>query len=491
MYTKVSHRQAFAFFFDWVRSRDQITHQQVDFCPHQFFIHHYLPPSRQDTNAATTTQQKDREGQKKAKGGCTRYARCIFYIFFYYWLLTLPSTSLPLPTCPQLHWYVPNFPDTSPTLPTCPLTRWTEKMHLYGMFFCLVSPLPTTPPCHISTWQWGILTTPTPPLCWNTREGASMPSRSPPSHVLMWQWAFQSTPPLHHVPSPPNMPPTTTGLRQASPPTHSTCHTWKMRHTSHFSWLAYPPYSTTPNQPHQPLDPTFPVCRLFWLAPLPFHSADSPPLENQKHTPMGTRTTAPMGCGSGVSSSSLIPHPFLHLPFWVDSTWNCSELYCQGFTLADDSRHYFFILAISSIFTSVSNSPLLQFLLKFWLQNTFFPFAKLKYYLAPVRHCFSLRNDWENHNATPRTSTEIDFCPPSSPQSQSLDNFLDFADRRHASWETKKVWFLVWPSSICNHHNPPTQRLSRIHLSILLSSLLLLLVAGINICSINHNPNIK
>jgi len=116
--------------------------------------------------------------------------------------------------------------------------------------------------------------------------------------------------------------------------------------------------------------------------------------------------------------------------------------YDQAFTSADDSRHYSFVLAIPSNFTSVSDSLLLQFLLKSKPTRSYLPFAKLKYFFAPVRHCFSLRNDQENQNATPRTSTKMDFRPPSSPQSQTSDNFLDFAEedtpaerqRKHDFW---------------------------------------------------------
>lgn len=116
--------------------------------------------------------------------------------------------------------------------------------------------------------------------------------------------------------------------------------------------------------------------------------------------------------------------------------------YDQAFTSADDSCHYSFVLAIPSNFTSVSDSLLLQFLLKSKPTRSYLPFAKLKYFFAPVRHCFSLRNDQENQNATPRTSTEMDFRPPSSPQSQTSDNFLDFAEedtpaerqRKHDFW---------------------------------------------------------
>jgi len=122
--------------------------------------------------------------------------------------------------------------------------------------------------------------------------------------------------------------------------------------------------------------------------------------------------------------------------------------YDQAFTLADDSRHYSFILAIPSNFTSVSNSLLLQFLLKSNPTRSYLPFAKLKYFFAPVRHCFSLRNDQENQNATPRTSTEMDFRPPSSPQSQTSDNFLDFAEEDTPAERQRKhdFWFArSWP----------------------------------------------
>jgi len=116
--------------------------------------------------------------------------------------------------------------------------------------------------------------------------------------------------------------------------------------------------------------------------------------------------------------------------------------YDQAFTSANDSRHYSFVLAIPSNFTSISDSLLLQFLLKSKPTRSYLPFAKLKYFFAPVRQCFSLRNDQENQTATSRTSTEMDFRPPSSSQSQTSDNFLDFAEedtpterqRKHNFW---------------------------------------------------------
>jgi len=64
-YAKVGHQQTSAFCStDWVRSRDQFTRQQADFCLDHFFnIHYYLPPH--DT---TETRQPRRNGRAEEGG---------------------------------------------------------------------------------------------------------------------------------------------------------------------------------------------------------------------------------------------------------------------------------------------------------------------------------------------------------------------------------------------------------------------------------------
>ena len=47
--------------------------------------------------------------------------------------------------------------------------------------------------------RWGSFDHPHPQSCRNTREGASMPSRSPPCCVSTRRWSFRPTPPLHCV----------------------------------------------------------------------------------------------------------------------------------------------------------------------------------------------------------------------------------------------------------------------------------------------------
>ena len=149
--------------------------------------------------------------------------------------------------------------------------------------------------------------------------------------------------------------------------------------------------------PHPPIAPTIhekrDTCCIFhgWHTPIPhLHSKtrNTPPWEPERR-PIGA-----MFLMSLAPPSSPTPSPTCHseqIPLGTAQNWWVTVKYCQGFTLADNSHHYFFILAIPSIFISVSNFP--QFLLKLKPTHSYLPFAKLKYYLAPVRHCFSLRND--------------------------------------------------------------------------------------------------
>ena len=115
MYTKVGHEQGSAFFStDWVRSHDQITRQQPDFCPHQFFIHHYLPPHNR-----TQIRQPQRDGRAEKDGKRPRAGvlgtPTVFYIFFSITHYYPPPQHVPSPT--------DAFPTPS-TRPQPPPTRY-------------------------------------------------------------------------------------------------------------------------------------------------------------------------------------------------------------------------------------------------------------------------------------------------------------------------------------------------------------------------------
>lgn len=115
----------------------------------------------------------------------------------------------------------------------------------------------------------------------------------------------------------------------------------------------------------------------------------------------------------------------------------------QGFTSADDFRHYSFILAIPSPYCSNKNSPFLHLPLKPKSTRSFNPIFTCKLYLSSIFYCLTSKIHRENHDATPRTSTEMDFRPPSSPQSQRSDAYLDITDDDTPSEKGRKLayWF--------------------------------------------------
>jgi len=131
MYPKVGHRQAFAFFStDWVKSRDQITCQQPDFCPHQFFIHHYLPRhDRTQTQRLRCDGRAEKDGKRPRAGVLGTPA--VFYIFF-----SITDYYSPLQ-------HVPSSTDTSPIPmrhPQPPPTRYRAGVQgtLAFFFFLLI-----------------------------------------------------------------------------------------------------------------------------------------------------------------------------------------------------------------------------------------------------------------------------------------------------------------------------------------------------------------
>ncbi len=85
MYTKVGHGQGFAFFStDWVRSHDQITHQQADFYPYHFFTHHYLTPH--DTTQMRQPRHDGRaEGDRKGPRVSVLGTPAVFFIFYMFY----------------------------------------------------------------------------------------------------------------------------------------------------------------------------------------------------------------------------------------------------------------------------------------------------------------------------------------------------------------------------------------------------------------------
>ena len=257
----------------------------------------------------------------------------------------------------------------------------------------------------------------------------------------------------------------------------------------------------TPHTPPHPTNHTSPSTQPFLSAGfsgwLPSPSIPQALLHSKtRNTPPWEPEPQPIGAMFLVSlapPSSPTPSPTCHserIPLETAQNWWVTVKYCQGFTLADDSRHYFFILAIPSIFTSVSNSPLLQFLLKFWLQNTFLPpIRQIEILPCPSLPLF-LSEEWLRKSECNSKDFNWDRLPSTLQSTHSLRawtiSLILLIEGTPAERQRKyDFWFACnWPSSICNHLNPPTLRLSHIHLSILLSSLLLLLVAEINICSI-------
>ena len=108
-YAKVGHQQTSAFCStDWVRSRDQFTCQQADFCLDHF--HYYLPPH--DT---TETRQPRRDGRAEEDRKRPRVGvpgtPTVFLSFF--------SIILTIDSCPPPQ-HVPSALSTSLTPPTCP-----------------------------------------------------------------------------------------------------------------------------------------------------------------------------------------------------------------------------------------------------------------------------------------------------------------------------------------------------------------------------------
>ena len=106
---------------------------------------HMLPPTKHG--------REHRRAQRWEKGGCTRYARYIFFLFSI-------SYVLPLPAQPSLSWGIPHLPNYA--TPSCRTRKTrhlqrvfrfrrlffvqTRKTRTRSHFSCLVGILPPPPP---------------------------------------------------------------------------------------------------------------------------------------------------------------------------------------------------------------------------------------------------------------------------------------------------------------------------------------------------------
>ena len=118
----------------------------------------------------------------------------------------------------------------------------------------------------------------------------------------------------------------------------------------------------------------------------------------------------------------------------------------QGFTSADDFRHYSFILVVPSTYCLVNESPLLHFLSKLKPTRSSHISLMFKLLLSRLRHSFASKAPRQDHEKTPRPSLDLEFLPLPTPQSQQhLDDFLDITDdepfadarRRYEFWYCK------------------------------------------------------
>lgn len=99
----------------------------------------------------------------------------------------------------------------------------------------------------------------------------------------------------------------------------------------------------------------------------------------------------------------------------------------QGFTSADDSHHYSFILIVPLIYCLVNESPLLQLLSKLKPARSSHIVFMFKFLLSRLRHSFTSKAP--QHEKTPRPSLDLEFLPLPSPRSQRHpDEFLDITD---------------------------------------------------------------
>jgi len=118
----------------------------------------------------------------------------------------------------------------------------------------------------------------------------------------------------------------------------------------------------------------------------------------------------------------------------------------QGFTSADDFRHYSFILIVPSTYCLVNESPLLHFLSKLKPTCSSHIALMFKLFLSCLCHSFTSKAPQQDHEKTLRPLLDLEFLPLPSPQSQQHpDDFLDITDdepfadarRRYDFWYCK------------------------------------------------------